>query len=135
MYPAEANAEGMERLSLDIAEQPATEQDDSTSDRDGAGPTRCRHGGGGGGAQRQGLSMVRKGIHPLREGGGADRRGRGVSTEKGRLSEERGNDNYVLRLRQNVKVEAKEMRRSGLVRAPKQQSCRRSRTQGCQAAS
>ena len=79
--------------------------------------------------------MVRKGIHPLREGGGADRRGRGVSTEKGRLSEERGNDNYVLRLRQNVKVEAKEMRRSGLVRAPKQQSCRRSRTQGCQAAS
>ena len=46
MYSAEADAEGMERLVFVVAEQPATEQDDSTSDRDGAAPAHSRHRGG-----------------------------------------------------------------------------------------
>ena len=46
MYSAEADAERTERLALVVAEQPATEQNDGTSDRDGAAPGRCGYRGG-----------------------------------------------------------------------------------------
>ena len=40
MYSAEVDAEGMERLTLDVAEKPATDHV-----QDGAAPARCRHRG------------------------------------------------------------------------------------------
>ena len=43
---------------------------------------------------------MRKRVHPLLNK--ADRRDRGVSTERGRPGTERGHGSYVLRLRQNV---------------------------------